>query len=82
MEEKIKKIYKKLSKHDNFSIAHEASLQLKFESGKNSEEQKEIARLKSMVELIGLMTFEIQKNNPKLKELTINSFINAFEKLK
>jgi len=82
MKKEILKIYKKLAKHKNYNIAHEASLQLKFESGNNSEESKKRTRIESMCDLVSLMVLESQKDNPNLESLTENSFIQAFNRLK
>jgi len=83
-EQKLKevmKIYKKLSTHSNPEIAREASIQLWFESGGNTFEAKQKARIKSMAQLSILMIFESKKNDPELGTLASNTFINAYEKL-
>lgn len=81
MTPEIKKVYKKLSVHSNPKIAREASIQLWFESGANSDEVKEKSRINSMAKLSLLMILESRKNEQHFPMIVENTFLNSYDQL-
>ncbi len=78
MKKEIEKIYKKLTQNTVFEIAEEARIQLMFESGKNSDEQKEKARTKSMAKLSAMLIYEKKKNQPDIEEMAERTLLSAY----
>jgi hypothetical protein len=78
MKKEVEKIYKKLTKSTVFEIAEEARIQLMFESGKNSDEQKKTARTKSMARLAAMLIYEKKKNQPDIEEMAERTLLSAY----